>query len=79
MRNVSLEMYYFVLSDGALISETSKMALNAFSDTTLHINQTYHALRSSSESMDSKVAGIALILGGAAPTEIVPFLPPRNP
>ena len=37
MSNVSLERYYFVLYDGALTLEMSKMALNAFCDKTLHI------------------------------------------
>ena len=37
MSNVSLEMYYFVLYDGALTLKMSKMALNAFCDKTLHI------------------------------------------
>ena len=35
MSNVSLERYYFVLSDGALTSEMSKMAFIAFCDKTL--------------------------------------------
>ena len=35
--NVSLERYYFVLSNGALTSEMSKMVLNAFCDKTLHL------------------------------------------
>ena len=39
MSNVSLERYYFVLSDGALTSEMSKMALNAFCDETLHMHR----------------------------------------
>ena len=38
MSNVSLERYYFVLYDGALTLKMSKMALNAFCDKTLHIN-----------------------------------------
>ena len=37
MSNVSLERYYFVLSDGALTSEMSKMAFIAFCDKTLNI------------------------------------------
>ena len=37
MSNVSLERYYFVLSDGALTTEMSKMALYTFCDETLHI------------------------------------------
>ena len=37
MSNVSLEMYYFVLYDGALTLKMSKMALNAFCDKTLQI------------------------------------------
>ena len=37
LRKVSLEMYYFVLYDGALTSKMSKMALNPFCDKTLHI------------------------------------------
>ena len=35
MSNVSLERYYFVLSDGALTSEMSKRALIAFCDKTI--------------------------------------------
>ena len=37
MRKVSLEMYYFALYDGALTLKMSKMALNSFSDKTLHM------------------------------------------
>ena len=37
MSNVSLERYHFVLSYGALTSEMSKMALNAFCNETLQI------------------------------------------
>ena len=38
MSNVSLKRYYYyVLSDGALTSEMSKMALNAFCDETLQL------------------------------------------
>ena len=37
MSNVLLEIYYFVLYDGALTLKMSKMALNAFCDKTLHI------------------------------------------
>ena len=36
MNNISLERYYFVLYDGALTLNMSKMALNAFCDKTLH-------------------------------------------
>ena len=35
MRKVSLERYYFVLYDGALTLQTSKMTLNPFCDKTL--------------------------------------------
>ena len=42
MSNVSLERYYFVLYDGALtLKYDEKMALNAFCDKTLHINNLY--------------------------------------
>ena len=37
MKKVSLELYYFVLYDGALSLNMSKMALNLFCDGTLHI------------------------------------------
>ena len=37
MRKVSLERYYFVLCDGALTLNMSKMALNSFCDKILHI------------------------------------------
>ena len=37
MSNVSLERYYFVLYDGALTLNMSKMALHAFCDKTLHM------------------------------------------
>ena len=36
MRKVSLERYYFVLYNGALTLNMSKMALNQFCDKTLH-------------------------------------------
>ena len=42
-------------------------------------NQIYHALRSSSEIMDSEVTGIALFFEGRNPEKIVLFLLPRNP
>ena len=38
MRKVSLEIYYFVLYDGALTVKISKMALNSFCDETIHIH-----------------------------------------
>ena len=38
MRKVSLERYYFLLYDGALTLEMSKMALNSFCDKTLHMS-----------------------------------------
>ena len=43
MSNASfIEMYYFVLYDGALTFKMSKMALNAFCDKTLNNNNILH-------------------------------------
>ena len=39
MRKVSLEMYYFVLYDGALTFKISKMARNSFCNKTLQIRK----------------------------------------
>ena len=44
MSNVSLERYYFVLYDGALTLKMAKMALNAFCDKTLQVNNTHQTL-----------------------------------